>query len=123
MSEKTKHPCSARVYNSYVSAMSPCCNNAKYQTGGKWYCGTHEPGRVNARNDKSQAKWDADQKKSDKGRCLRAAAPDLLEALEYLLAVFDAQLRGDEYALDVLDMAKAPKDARAAIAKAKGESA
>ena len=36
-----------------------CCNKAKYEEHGHWFCGTHAPSKVKARKAKKNAKWQA----------------------------------------------------------------
>ena len=35
---------------------STCGKTAKYEEGGKWYCGTHAPSRIGARREKRDAR-------------------------------------------------------------------
>ncbi len=38
-------------------SMSGCRNNAKFQRGGKWFCGTHDPGEQKRRAQAASKRW------------------------------------------------------------------
>ena len=51
----TKHTCAARVWRGYHSYT--CGKAAKAERDGKWYCGTHDPERLRAKDEAREAKW------------------------------------------------------------------
>lgn len=53
MSEKT---CCAEISNGGWSWYK-CAKNAKFEREGKWYCGTHDPVRVEARRKEREDKY------------------------------------------------------------------
>ena len=90
MSNAKAEECCAKVFRGYHHY--PCVKKGKVQRDGKWYCGTHDPDKVAAREAERQAKWDAELKadeakrKAERIRDARAAAfPALVEALRDLL--------------------------------------
>jgi hypothetical protein len=85
-------------------------------TPGQWYWDFDRDGKASLRSDTSgEPIMDEGQCPSIEDRCLIAAAPDLLEALESLA---DDYLRKDGLGFDLLASTKM----FAAIRKAKGES-
>ena len=60
-----------------------CCGKtAKYQTDGKWFCGTHDPTKKQARREKRHAAWKVDFDKEQTVReQLRQRSNDLTRKL------------------------------------------
>ena len=54
------HKCEAGVRSGYWSVA--CGKNAAYEHEGRWYCKTHHPPNVKAKQDARDAKWEADWK-------------------------------------------------------------
>lgn len=112
MSEaKLKPRCSESVMAEWHS--HPCKRAGAYEHNGKHYCKTHFPPNVEEKNALRSAAWSAERAK----RRIELAAPDLLEATRLCL---DA-LTGNQ--LGCTEFESLLKQARAAIAKATGESA
>ena len=59
-----------------------CTKPAKVERDGKFYCGIHDPERVDARNDKARAKQAAKKAECIRAQRIKDAAPDLAEALK-----------------------------------------
>jgi len=100
----------------------PCKNAAKVERNGKWYCGTHDPDKRKARQEKQQAKWEKESEDRQKQWRLQSAAPDLLAACKLTHSTMRRQFVGgnapdswgdDEHA--------AFTQLNAAIAKAEGK--
>jgi uncharacterized Zn finger protein (UPF0148 family) len=117
-----KHDCCASVSpGTYSFRHSKCSKTAKYERDGKWYCGTHDPVAVkakdDARHDKRRIEW-AEKKAQAKEKYAteklqahkEACFDDLLEALQALL---------DDTGEDRI-RSKHWDKARAAVAKAIG---
>lgn len=72
MSEK--HTCCAKIYTGYWS--KTCGKGAAYEHEGKWYCKTHHPPTVKAKDEartaKWQAEWDALNQAKEKARAAAA---------------------------------------------------
>ncbi len=51
-----KHTCVKPVWVSYHHY--PCGKTAKVQRDGKWYCGTHDPERLEKKRAERNARWD-----------------------------------------------------------------
>ena len=119
---RTKHTCEGHVFSDYWSRT--CGKSAAHEHEGHWYCKTHHPPTVAAksaaRSELLQAKWDAER---EAARAKRLAADeqkrradcydDLLEALRLIATAENS----------ALDLAYCKGLARAAIAKATGETA
>lgn len=119
-----RHPCEAALrggstWNHYTYA---CGKTAKVEREGKWYCGTHDPVAVSAR----QAKRDQarDEKWAERTRTwkLEQAAPDLLEAAQLAVgALSDVEAIGWSPSVDPKRWAaQCAAPLKAAIAKAEG---
>ncbi len=91
-SQNNKPRCSATVYGGGFRS-PPCSNPGKVERDGKWYCGTHDPVRVEKkrkeRDKQWNAEWDKKAARQEENRAKRteierraAAYPDLLEALK-----------------------------------------
>ncbi len=60
-----KQKCQEQVYNNWH--WFGCCNNAKYERKGRWYCGVHDPDRRHKQVTIRSAKWDKEwAEKSDR---------------------------------------------------------
>lgn len=112
-----KPRCCARVFTKYSMTSSQCSRAAVVAVDGKHYCKQHDPVKIKAKREARTRLWEQHFAEANKRRTLERAAPDLLEALEILLAVVNevANSRGWP------DNTPRHK-ARAAIAKAKGEA-
>jgi len=117
------HKCEAGVRSGYWSVA--CGKNAAYEHEGRWYCKTHHPPNVKAKQDARDAKWEADWKSrreaaneadSAKLEVYRRADcyPDLLAALKECAAVCAGETMNKNGLIRALEMS------RAAIAKATG---
>ena len=113
--------CAWRVYEGYGARS--CKHKPIISEDGRWWCAQHAPSKVKARQAAKEARWDAKDKAESAKYRLEAAAPDLLAALEGMESVLAsamletarAPLHAFQGKIGVLDQA------RAAIAKAKGE--
>ena len=119
---RTKHTCEGHVFSGYRSR--PCGKSAAHEHEGHWYCKTHHPPTVKAkdaaRSAKFRAKLDAER---DVAQAKKLAADeqkqradcydDLLEALRLIATAENS----------ALDLAYCKGIARAAISKATGETA
>lgn len=64
MSEK--HKCSNQVYHAKGSFRGhPCSNPGKVEREGDWYCGTHDPVRVEEKRQKRERQWSDDNQARD----------------------------------------------------------
>ena len=120
--ENAKHTCAGHVFSDYRSRT--CGKSAAHEHEGHWYCKTHHPPTVKAkdaaRSAKFRAKLDAER---DAAQAKKLAADeqkqradcydDLLEALRLIATAENS----------ALDLAYCKGIARAAIAKATGETA
>jgi len=79
MSEK--HVCGAPTYKRGHYHFVPCGRPAKVERDGSRNCGTHDPVRRKEREDRRQAKWDADVNASRLERAWNLAAMDLCRGL------------------------------------------
>ena len=80
MSEK--HVCGAPTYPRGESRYIACGRTAKFERDGKWYCGIHDPVKRKEREDRRQAKWDADVNASRLERAWNLAAMDACRGLD-----------------------------------------
>lgn len=55
----TKHKCCGSIQSDTYRRV-PCSRTGSIERDGKFYCATHDPVAVQARRDKSRAKWEAD---------------------------------------------------------------
>ena len=90
-----------------------CGCTASVEREGKWYCKRHDPEGIKARREVRRAKWEQEREESIKAQRLKAAAPDMLAALNLIREYGDiyAYRAGHENPYDVIC---------AAIAKAEG---
>lgn len=122
MSEKKT--CCAKVYSPGSYRRLPCGKTAKFERDGEWYCGIHDPVRVEerrkARYEADLARWDAEcaarkEKEAAAVEQERRAAcyGELLAALEEIVGYAGGAETAldDEYVMERV---------HAAIAKAKG---
>lgn len=95
MSEKKT--CCAKVYGPGYFRGKCCGKTAKIERNGEWYCGTHDPVRVEerrkARREAGQARWDAEcaARKAKEAAAIEQKRrsdcyDDLLTALEWALS-------------------------------------
>lgn len=106
-SNRTTHTCEAvrwqrGHFHSYV-----CGKPAKIERDGKWYCGIHDPVRVDTKRAERDAEVNRQWAVRTAQRNLEHAAPEMKAALEFILAN-----SGDPVMENV---------ARAALAKAAGK--
>ncbi len=66
-----------------------CQNKAKMEHKGKHFCGTHDPVKRKERQDARDKKYDEESAKSRKDYLLRSAAPDLYEACNSAIWLYD----------------------------------
>ena len=79
MSEK--HTCEAPSYRPGLYHSIPCGRPAKVERDGSWYCGTHDPVKRKEREDRRQARWDAEVNASRLERAWNSAAMDVCRGL------------------------------------------
>ena len=129
-----KHDCCASVSpGTYSFRHSKCSKTAKYERDGKWYCGTHDPVAIKARDDARNEKWrieraenkaQANEKDAtEKLQAHKAACFDeLLEALKVFVE-YESAMEDRDDINGMLIYNKFSALARAAIAKATGGAA
>lgn len=67
------HTCCAMVRAGTWDRQSLCGRSAKFETDGKWYCGTHDPTRVKEKRASRDAEYDKKWKaERDRARFVRA---------------------------------------------------
>jgi len=114
-----KQMCEASVWNSggFGGRYEPCEYAGKVERDGKWFCGIHDPVKKAEKDKVRQEKYDAAYQASQRRYRLHAAAPDLLAALQELVARCDGEegIRKDGSNIQTMQ-------AHAAIAKAEGQS-
>jgi len=122
------HKCEGQVWENHRPY--PCGNNAKYEHEGKWFCKTHHPPTVKAKNDAKdaffQARWD-DHQEASKAKAAALAElqrradcyPDLLAELQNIASADPS--KWDKETRDQFQQ-WAQGRARAAIAQARGQS-
>ena len=110
MSDKKADQCGARVRrgSGRRATYGQCIKRGTVERNGKWYCGQHDPQAVEDRRQKAKSRFNADMQENVRRQRLAAAAPDLLEALKYVMSAHGEQLH------DAFDMA------HRAITKAEG---
>ena len=116
-----QHTCCAKIprASGWRTVYEPCKRRGKVARESKWYCGQHDPVAQAERNEKARAERDARWEAQRKKWKLEQAAPDLYAALEDLVAWLDAtqsQFDGE------FSMTEMLSDARAALARARGET-
>ena len=121
--------CCAKIYVSGFPRGKRCGKTAKVERDGEWYCGTHDPVRVEERNAArraaAQARWNAEQA-AHRAKLAAAAEQkrragcfdELLSALEWALSNIDRE----PYEWVDEGNANAHRAAIAALAKARGEA-
>lgn len=120
----SKHTCPAKVYGgSYLGHR--CSRNAAYEHEGVFFCKTHHPPTVKAKDEKRHEEW---RRKWDEEKAARKVAEDARKEMERKASCFDEMLEalrladrfcgsltsdvcGDEIHIPI----------RAAISKATGE--
>jgi uncharacterized Zn finger protein (UPF0148 family) len=117
-----KHDCCASTFSgTYGLHHSLCSNNAKYERDGKWYCGTHDPVAIKARDDARNEKWRI-ERAENKAQANEKDATEKLQA--HKAACFDELLAALQSLLDDTGedriRSKNWDKARAAVAKAIG---
>ena len=116
--------CAWRIYEGYGERS--CRHKPIISEDGRWWCAQHAPSKVKARQAAKDDLWEKEHiARHDKDR-LQAAAPDLLAALEAVVAeaaYHEGRLHdvGQNEPTSVLVPVAQLIHARAAIAKAKGE--
>ena len=120
--DNAAHKCNGTIFRDYWTYR--CGVTAKHEHEGSWYCKTHHPPTVKAKGDARSAKFrakldaerDAAQAKklaADEQKQRADCYDDLLEALRLIATAENS----------ALDLAYCKGIARAAIAKATGETA
>lgn len=103
-----------------------CSKTGKVERDGKWYCGTHDPIAVKARDDKRmtawKAKWDAETAANEATAAKRKETQrradcfdELVEALSHTAAVCAGEISSKNGLINALEKA------RSALKKAQGE--
>lgn len=122
--------CSERVFEGFHSHQ--CSKSGKIERDGKWYCGTHDPVRIKEKREERDRKWSEkfraqrsarEQREKDEAEQKRRSDlfPELLEALEKLLGMFESEIHNEYDGTSALESRLAEADeARAAITKARG---
>jgi hypothetical protein len=72
--------CSVAVYHPGVWNPQRCSRTGKVQVDGKWYCGTHDPARIAARNEKRKAERNRESEIETYERKVREAGTMVLVA-------------------------------------------
>ena len=107
MSEK--HTCCGSVWRGWAGGNQTCGKNAKHEHEGKWYCKTHHPPSVNAKDEARRAIWAAERAESERKRKVAAERErkadaydqlaernaELVEALRKIAAIEDEMYGGD----------------------------
>ena len=95
----TEHTCKERVWGRYAFKSNSCGKKAKHEHEGHWYCKTHHPPTVEAKNKARKAQWEkewaaAREKVTQKAEQQRRATlyPDLIQAMRDIAR----QPEGDE---------------------------
>ena len=90
----SEHKCEGKVWDHM--RYLPCGKTARYEHEGKWYCKTHHPPTVqeklDARNEKWQAKWNAQEQARKEAEEARAEMQRRAAAYDGLIAQRDALL-------------------------------
>ena len=127
-----KKQCCARVYGSgRLFGGEKCSNVAKSEHAGQWYCHVHHPEKVKERRAKQLAhyngKWAAEKAQRDKAEAQRAherhcasVHDELVNALEMMVEAECDYMRINN--LGDPEKQHNVKVARAALAKARGET-
>ena len=122
--------CSERISGGFHSYQ--CSKSGKIERDGRWYCGTHDPVRIKEKREESARKWSerfraqrsaSEQREKDEAEQKRRADlfPGLLEQLEKMLRMFEAEIHNGYDGTSALESRLAEADeSRAAIAKARG---
>lgn len=95
----TEHTCVGKIWDEHRHYS--CGKKAKYEHEGKWYCKTHHPPTVQAKNDARNERWRkewAEQRERSKQQEAQRAEqkrradlyPELLEACIYLVQGIEA---------------------------------
>ena len=89
-----EHKCEKKIWDRFHYHL--CGKTARYEHEGKWYCKTHHPptrkAYEDARNEKWQAKWDAQEQASREADKARAEMQRKSAAYDGLVAQRDALL-------------------------------
>ena len=113
-----KHTCCERLYKGGYHARY-CGRGAKYEHGGKWYCGTHHPPTVHRKRVEREKKFHeecvARRKRQDESAAKMAEIHRRSECYDALLAACYLVIRDPNIHDDALAVVKA------AIEKATGE--
>jgi len=129
MSKPTPHTCSGQIFQGLRH--HGCINKGKLEHNGKWYCGTHHPPTIEAKRKEKNEAYIARIHRENESYKQRIAAlteqkrradlyPELLVALENYMSAFGQAL--EAHGIPFGDQQRAAdSEARAALAKAKGE--
>ena len=97
----SEHKCEKKIWDRFHYHL--CGKTARYEHEGKWYCKTHHPptrkAYEDARNEKWQAKWDAQEQASREADKARAEMQRKAAAYDGLVAQRDALLEALKLAL------------------------
>jgi len=66
--EKEKHTCVKRIYKGWGFKPHACGKGAAYEHEGAWYCKTHHPPTMDAKDKAQRSKWDAEYRAKEKAR-------------------------------------------------------
>ena len=86
MSE-VKHKCCGSVWRGWVGGNQTCGKNAKHEHEGLWYCKTHHPPSVSAKDDARRAIWAAERAESERRRKVAAERERKADAYDGLIAL------------------------------------
>ena len=119
---RTKHTCEGHVFFNYLSR--PCGKSAAHEHEGHWYCKTHHPPTVKAKDAARSAKFRAKlYAERDAAQAKRLAADEQKQRADcYDDLLTELRLIAGTDPVDAaLDPQRAVRVARAAIARATGE--
>lgn len=100
---KEKHKCEKGIFRASRWHHYPCGKNAKYEEGGRWYCGHHAPSKVAAKLAKQEVElkreaalkniWQQDKRKARVERVAEAIGwgrDDDLTDIEFAIGLLEA---------------------------------
>jgi hypothetical protein len=125
------HKCEGVVWTVESYRSHRCNKNAAHEHEGHWFCKTHHPPSIEAKNDARSAKWKAELDAQNVANKAESAAkaeqkrradcyPDLLAALEEILPWIPKTSASEGGASSFSENVRAADKVRAAIAKATG---
>lgn len=80
MSEKKT--CCAPIWRGQWRKHQPCGKTAKYEDGGRPYCGTHNPAKKREKQAAQEAEWEQNRKRRKLKEAVESAERAVIEAAE-----------------------------------------